>query len=149
MRGHTTESYWSLPETGDIHSPDRILRDQADALRAETHGALVGVVETINRGPGALTHELWIRVPALNNYSFHLLSYTHSGKMYPGNVESMIDDLSLGRVENEEQFDKYMRALLSSPECQDIVGALLTQARDAAPTKKHGERRRPAREHAK
>jgi hypothetical protein len=50
--------------------------------------------------------------------------------MYPLLLRSAVSD-EAEQIDNEEQFIQSLRKILSSPEIQRVVGALLNQAREA------------------
>lgn len=130
------ESLWSIPETENIRAPLTIMKEQAAALTEQTRGSLVGSVETAEFGSG-LKVNLAVHVPALNNYRYHVLTYTQPITMYPGRLTSEVPGASLLNmyappqsieVENEQEFLEALRRLLSSDEIKRLLSSLLVQA---------------------
>lgn len=133
------ESLWSIPATENVRPPLTIMKEQATALTEQTRGSLVGSVETAEYG-GGLKVNLAVHVPALNNYRYHVLTYTQPITMYPGRLASEIPVASLLNgyappqsieVENEQEFLEALKRLLTSDEMKQLVSSLLVQANAA------------------
>ena len=122
------ESFWAIPDVGKLRTPATILREQASALTEQTKGTLVGIAEAHPDG-GSLRLNLDVSVPSLNSYRYRILTYTQPIELYPGL-------LSYGRavtkVGDEAEFEKEMKAILSSVQVKQILTSLLSQAADVA-----------------
>jgi hypothetical protein len=132
------ESLWSIPATENVRPPLIIMKEQAAALTKQTKGSLVGSVEAAAYGDG-LKINLSVEVPALNNYRYHVLTYTQPITMYPGRLASQMPvpsgktfSVRLGtEVKDEQEFIDALRQLLASEEVKQLLSSLLVQANAA------------------
>jgi len=134
------ESLWSIPETENVRPPLTIMKEQATALTKQTKGSLVGSVEAAANGNG-LKINLSVEVPALNNYRYHVLTYTQPITMYPGRLASEVPGPSGTRlsvlraqgteVNNDQEFVEVLKQLLASEEVKQLLSSLLAQANAA------------------
>lgn len=118
------ESFWVVPDPGQIRTPLSILREQAGALTEQTQGVLVGVVETATSGAD-LNLIMEISVPALNDYRIRVLSYKQPVAMYPGRM--MIREQGYA-IEDEAAFVDLLRRTLASDWTRNVLSSLLSQA---------------------
>ena len=118
------ESFWVVPDPGQIRTPLSILREQAGALTEQTQGVLVGVVETAIIGAD-LNLIMEISVPALNDYRVRVLSYKQPVAMYPGRMTIRDQGYS---IEDEAAFVDLLRRTLASDWTRNVLSSLLSQA---------------------
>jgi len=124
------ESFWDLPDVATVRTPLGILRGQAGALTAATNGRLVGFVDSRQGGENSLILSLFIRVPALDDYSYRLLEYYQPPEMYPGTLVSQVP--TDGRIDGPDKFERDLREILSSDVTKRVLASLLAQVRDVA-----------------
>lgn len=125
-----SESFWVVPAIPTMRTPLSILREQAAGLTRATSGILDGEVTTKRGLEGDdLTIGLSIRVPALNNYVYHLLEYRQPIALYPGTLWKRMGG-DFHDVANEAELVNLLRDFLSSDEVRKIVEALWAQARE-------------------
>lgn len=125
-----TESFWVVPQAPTMRTPLSILREQAAGLTKATSGILDGEVTTKrDTGIDDLTIGLSIKVPALNNYVYHVLEYRQPITLYPGMLSVRVNN-EYHEVADEAELVRLLRDLLSSDEVQHIVQALWAQARE-------------------
>ncbi|HUB11728.1 MAG TPA: hypothetical protein VMB34_07200 [Acetobacteraceae bacterium] len=127
------ESFWSIPATGALRTPLTILREQATALTEQTKGTLVGEATVLSQPSQMLSIGLSIRVLALNDDKYRILTYEQPVTMYPGSLTSNLGDGMIRIVKSEDEFVKELKRLLSSQEAQRLLTSLLVQASDAEP----------------
>ena len=121
-----TESFWSIPKQEKMRTPLSILKEQAAALTEVTEGTLQCQVIALQQGE-LLTLQMYIVVPALANYKFHVLSYTQPIYLYPGQVITPILNQNIN-VANEAQFIENLKRILSSSQMQRVIAGLIAQA---------------------
>ena len=125
-----TESFWVVPQAPTMRTPLSILREQAAGLTRATSGILDGEVTTKrDTNSDDLTIGLSIKVPALNNYVYHVLEYRQPITLYPGMLSVRVNN-EYHEVADEAELVRLLRDLLSSDEVQHIVQALWAQARE-------------------
>ncbi len=125
-----TESFWVVPQAPTMRTPLSILREQAAGLTRATSGILDGEVTTKrDTDSDDLTIGLSIKVPALNNYVYHVLEYRQPITLYPGTLWVRINS-EFHEVADEAELVRLLRDVLSSDEVQHIVQALWAQARE-------------------
>lgn len=123
------ENLWGeLPEIESARTPYNILLEQAVLLREITKTELIGEVER-----SAKRHDdndldfvldLLIFAPSLK-YSYNVLSVFHGMTMYPLKIAS-----STGKsyqCQNEAEFIKALKEILSDKAIKKIISSLLTQ----------------------
>ena len=106
------------------------MRERATALTEQTKGALPGVVETNPMGGAKLAISLSVQVPALNDYKYRLLTYTQPIGLYPGWLEYSLANTATP-IDDEKGFVAELKAILSSPEINNLIAGLLVQAEAA------------------
>jgi hypothetical protein len=134
------ESFWSIPAVDEFRTPLAILREQANALTEQTGGLLVGsvasrpvawtgIVPQLGTKKADLAIRLDIQVPALNNYSYGLMTYWQPVELYPGYLEHALDDALA--VSDEAEFVEALKGILHSDHTRRVIGSLLSQAKAA------------------
>ncbi len=148
-----------IAETDQV-SPFSILKEQAALLGEKTQGFVEGEVTTaaippispLSRGnsviylssigeahevPKAvapkeptLVHSFYVKVPALDNYRFLLLTVLHGHKPYPLALSYGITDEKVGAT-SEEEFLHWLREFLCRQETLNLIQSLKEQARAA------------------
>lgn len=123
-----SESFWGeIPAAASIATPNSILTEQGNLLKAATRGALVGQAsrKTVSNG---FQIDFHIRAEALNNYKYYMFKVLHDVELYPlailPNGEPTID------CDTEAEFKAELRKILSSESTKKIIEALLAQIRD-------------------
>ncbi|HUB46456.1 MAG TPA: hypothetical protein VMB73_15855 [Acetobacteraceae bacterium] len=127
------ESFWTIPANEALRTPLTILREQATALTEQTKGTLVGEAEVLKQGDQKISIGLSIRVPALNDYKYRILTYDQPVTMYPGSLVTRIGNMTGHGILNEDDFVQQLKHLLSSEEAQRLLTSLLAQANEAEP----------------
>jgi hypothetical protein len=130
------ESFWSIPNEA-LRTPLTILREQATALTEQTKGTLIGEAEVLNQQDKGLSIGLSIRVPALNDYKYRILTYDQPVMMYPGTLKGNLGAPGIDVIQNEDQFVEQLKGLLSSQAAQRLLTSLLVQANEAEPLAIH------------
>jgi len=120
-----TESFWAVPQAPTMRTPLSILREQAAALTQKTSGLLVGEVTTPKQSSAddELSIGLSIKVPALNNYVYHILNYQQPIVLYPGTLRTRFDN-DWHEVPDHQAFIDLLQKILSSAEVGRIIEAL-------------------------
>lgn len=125
---NATQSLWGeLPVVDAIRLPVIILREQATKLTELTNGLLQGEVTT-RKVHDELRHNLLIVAPALDNYSFNVLSTRHGVIAYPVIINSFATQKEYNSS-NEKEFVEAIANILSSAEVHKTLGALLAQSK--------------------
>jgi hypothetical protein len=121
--------FWGELAPDDIRTPVAIMREQAALLGAKTGNLIEARVATeagtwSNRHGGDFKHRFLLVAPALGDYTYELFSVSHDVSIYP----ILSDDAPGGaRLNNEEEFVRWLREKLSSSETRRIVSNLLAQ----------------------
>jgi hypothetical protein len=124
-----TKSFWKIPVSeGTLRTPVTLLREQAALLGNETGGALRGFVGQGIAPSGYFGFSFGISVPALNNYTYLILTIIQPPLMYPLTVKSPTLNFE-ENIENEEQLEAALEKILGSEEMQRVIAALLAQAK--------------------
>ncbi len=147
----TIPDLWpELTADSAIAAPESILRTQAELLSEKTRGLVVGEVQSERFG-GGLLHSLFLRVPALEDYSTILLQIKQPLDLYPLRLISLHDmrnpfvhfnpskapriDSYFGSeglmCTDEAAYIAGLRALLGSESTKRVLATLMAQA--AAP----------------
>ena len=107
-----------------VRTPLAILREQAALLGTKTKNLIEAKVETgVSRGE--FSHRFKLVVPAMDNYTYELFTVTHGVDLYP--VFTRVKKLDL-QMNNEEDFVRWLKETLSSPDTKTLIGNLLAQA---------------------
>ena len=125
----STKSLWGdLTDIEIVRTPKEVLNEQANALTEATKGVLVGSV-TVREVPPKFIYDLDVSVPALNNYTYTILTITHEITLYPVRVTVAVTTRArFETCENEEEFVHFLENLLSSKDVRFILSRLLSQA---------------------
>lgn len=125
----TTKNLWGeLPELENIRTPAAILREQAMLLTEMTVAVLRGEVSVTPRKEG-LRLNLFILVPALNNYSYSVLYVDHPLTLYPLTVfDGAEEEITCA---DEDSFLAAIETVLKSPRVRKAIQALLAQSNAA------------------
>src|SRR2546428_606499 len=117
-----------LPPTDDIRTPKQILKEQAVALSDMTKSMLYGDVGVQNtRDQFLLT--LRIVAPALENYTYDILSVLHPLEVYPLKVwPSWSSSANAKECVNAESFETALTEILQADRTRRVVAALLAQS---------------------
>ena len=123
----TVNNLWGdLSEVERVVTPKEILLEQANVLTQATKGVLVGQVSNNNKSDG-FSYDLEVCVPALNNYTYTILTVQHQIELYPLRIITN----GGGRYMNcasEEEFTSALMNVLSSKEVKRVLSSLLSQA---------------------
>ena len=139
-----------------IAPPVAILREQAELLAAKTRGLVEGEVTTAAIPPisplhrknelifkssvgeaheipkaiapkePTLVHSFYLRVPALDNYRFLLLTVMHGREYYPLSISYYIDHVHV-QAKSEPEFLQLLRDFLSHENTIRFIKELMAQ----------------------
>lgn len=120
-----------LPEPDTAVLPSMILQEQASMLAAKTQNVLEGLVQKRKQDNGGVTLDFFIRCPAVDNYTFHVLRLAHDLlKVYPFKLEGIAK--SKGYVVTDANcLREALKDQLQSFEVRRVVSALLREATSA------------------
>jgi hypothetical protein len=112
-------------------TPVAILREQAEFLTRKTEGALRGAVNTTGAPDVGFLHTFLIQVPSLGGYTYGLFTVQHGLSFYPAKILSspVPGDLV---ASTEAEFMDRLRQVFSAAATQELINALLSQARAGA-----------------
>ena len=114
-----------LSEIQVTRTPKALLQEQAALLTEATQGLLVGNVVEDVRGD-QFESRLEVLVPNINNYILNLLTVRHGIELYP----AVINPYGSARECNtEEELEREIGAILSSPGTKRNLSILLSQAK--------------------
>jgi|APLak6261659120_1056016.scaffolds.fasta_scaffold17298_1 hypothetical protein len=112
-------------EEGLERPPIAVLKELAQGLEKRTKGLLVGRVEQFFSDPD-FSLQFYITAPSLNNYSYEVFSVTHDLSFYPLHIWWTVSQTS--RIAgNQEDFEKELKTIFSSPEVKKVINGLLAQ----------------------
>lgn len=116
----------NLENIEKVKTPVGILREQGALLTEATSGILEGKVN-LHISYGTLSADLNIVAPALDNYSYEIVSLSYNPKqLYPVSVGSTFM-VQYEECKTEESFYKVLEKILSSPKVQKIIQSLISQ----------------------
>jgi len=116
-------------ERKSIRTPLAILREQSQLLSKATKGILLGAVGTSGSGED-IELRLYIRVPALNNYTYHVLRARHNIiNIYPIYVSSDALEKDMD-CRDEAQFLSVLEQILSSTKVGNVIRVLMSQVEE-------------------
>ena len=133
---------WPDLNSVGILTPAAMLKTQAGMLSKKTNGRLQGLVETYSLR-GEIYHQLFVVVPALENYRYSLLTVHHSPTLYPVTVDespvSIAPSTSMQAyalaalnlpttLADEKSFQSWLGTALSDVNTKRILQNLLAQA---------------------
>ena len=87
----------------------------------------MGVVSVRGSRRGKFAFDLDVYVPALNNYTYTILSVSHGLGLYPVHVSAPAEAKSF-TCENEDQYIQAVESILSSKRTKFVLSRLLSQA---------------------
>lgn len=115
-----------LGVASDIKPPVAILREQADLLTKKTQGKLEGRITSTGKPDKSFGHQFFVTAPALDEYSFRLLSIQHPIDYYPLNFS--FDAVGSSTVcANESEYLSVLRDSLAHERTKKIIAAILAQ----------------------
>ena len=94
-------------------------------LPRKTNGLLAGRVSSSKSGKDFL-HSLFLVAPALDNYSYQLLSVRHPPEIYPLGLYDYPNDRE-AVCHTEEQLIEQLRRTFASEATKKVINALLSQ----------------------
>jgi hypothetical protein len=103
-----------------------ILSQQITYLSEMTEGKLVGSLERFEVADNKIRYDMDIVVPALDDYSFTLLSVLKGPGAYPLDVEYGLENRELQQCQSEAEFKKAIKAVFSSEKTQDAISSTLS-----------------------
>jgi hypothetical protein len=112
-------------------TPVAILREQAEFLTRKTEGVLRGAIQTTGAQDGGFLHTFLVQVPSLGGYTYGLFTVHHGLSFYPAKIlgSPLPGDLV---ATSEAEFMDRLRQVFSAAPTQEVVNALLSQARAGA-----------------
>jgi hypothetical protein len=120
------EVFWpTISETDANTTPLTLLMEQARRLGEKNGGKLQAELVTFPVG-GALRHSFELVVPALGGYRFQIFSITFPPQIYPMTSHFGPDAYS-GQIENEADFEDWLKRALSCDYTKRILANLLSQ----------------------
>jgi hypothetical protein len=108
-----------------VRTPKTVLEEQANLLTKATKGVLFGVVEDASY-PGQFQYNLDVRVPSLNNYSYTILSVSHSLDLFPLRLRAERPATDV-KIDSDDQFEDLLERILSSSEVRSALSRLKSQ----------------------
>jgi hypothetical protein len=123
--------FWPDLETPPaVTTPLAILKEQAAALARKTNGLLEGRVDTTTDVFDCFSHLFRIVAPTLGHYAYELFRAKHTVMLYPVEIEwSRLGNPDSMKIDNEQEFERALKKILSSPETTKIISNLLAQIR--------------------
>ena len=109
--------------------PVTILKRAASELSDRTRGLLLGDVRFMGKGDDeTLFYSLQIVCPALDNFSYGILSMSHGIGLYPTSVTAAF--LGDGEASNADELAALIRSVLQHDDVKRIVSSLIVQSKD-------------------
>jgi hypothetical protein len=109
----------------DGNPPVALLLEQAEELTKQTNNLLQGRVVS-SRDRDTFVHQFFIVAPALENYSYRLLSISHPIENYP--LGFGFDAISTNyHCANEPDYTAVLKDALAHERTRKIINALLAQ----------------------
>jgi hypothetical protein len=102
-----------------------ILSQQITYLSEMTGGKLLGSLDRFEVSE-KITYDMDIVVPALDDYSFTLLSVLKGPSAYPLTVEYGLENRESQQCQNEEEFKQAIKAIFSSEKTRDAISSTLS-----------------------
>jgi hypothetical protein len=121
------ESFWPTPSTETKRTPHAVIMEQANALSQQTNGLLVGDVKRTQQNERFIS-TLSIKAPALNNYTYTVLSINHAITLYPLLLYFSPTSTNT-EVLDETALLADLKKLLASDPIKRVMDGLLTQIR--------------------
>lgn len=124
------KSLWGeIPTPTDLPNlPVKILKEQGAVLTEATSGSLIGEVSYSGQKGTSFSASLRIKVPALNNYLFQVLSIVYPIKLYPLRVATGIyGQTKVVTCTSVDEYEEALASILTSKEVRSIIEALLAQ----------------------
>lgn len=127
------ENLWGeLPSGNEFKPPLTILREQATLLSDITNKILVADVRVKRQGT-SISFSLRIVAPALDNYTYVVLSVTHDLFMYPVEVTNLTLMTQKGpptyTCNDEDAYKSVLKAVLSSQPVHRVISSLIAQSK--------------------
>jgi len=121
-----TKNLWGdLSSLETVRTPKTILEEQANLLTDATGGVLVGEV-TGESQFGGFCYNLDVLVPALNRYSYTILTVKYSVDAYPVTLTAS-RPLVYEQCGNEEELMAAIEKILSSRDVRSALSTLKSQ----------------------
>lgn len=118
---------------GSEPSPATILRQQGYILGERTKDVVYGEVESSMAGEGSFRHSFFVSAPYCKVRQLAIIA-SHELQSYPARLTALGAGgrhLQEATAENAERFSELLRTMLATPHIVQLVGSLITQARDA------------------
>jgi hypothetical protein len=130
----STENLWgSIPTAEEVKPPVTILREQAAFLGELTNKILLADV-SVKRDGTKLNFSLRIIAPALDSYTYVVLTAAHSLHIYPVTVTDRTNleggKYPVHECENESQYKEALRSILTSERLHRVITSLLIQSKN-------------------
>lgn len=112
-----------------VKPPIAVLNELAQGLEKRTLGLLVGNVLQ-EPGDSQFSLEFYITAPSLNNYSYQVLEIKHDLSFYPLDIRQSNVNANANlswKAEDQEELEKILKTIFSSPEVKKIINGLLAQ----------------------
>jgi len=131
-------------ETRRTLAPATILRQQSSLLAQKTSNLVHGEVVDKTSSRENFVYMFYLVAPALNNYSYLLLTLYHDIALYPVRIvsedtilseltdafEVRIDEYedSYVIVRNQDEYENTLRGIFGSEKCIQVITSLLSQS---------------------
>lgn len=106
--------------------PLMILRGQAESLGKRTKGLVVGDV-TISQESNDISLNMYLVVPALENYSYQFLHVRHPVEFYPIRID-YVPTGKMYRCASEPEFLDALKDCFTNERTMKVLQALIAQA---------------------
>ncbi len=122
-----------FPEVRDDSAPVVLLKKQAEFLKRRTSGRVVGEVRQMAED-GTAWCSLYVRVPALGDYLYKLVSCGYSVYADPAKPSAIkVHDIPRDATEeltDPNELPAWLQTVLSSSEVHRIIGNLMKHSND-------------------
>lgn len=116
-------------EESSMVVPIAVLKELAQELNKRTKGLLFARVEQkINSDGNLFSLDFYITAPSLNNYSYEAFTVIHDLGLYPLRIWNSSNNL-IAEADNQEEFEKGLKLIFSSPEIKKVINGLLAQVK--------------------
>lgn len=124
----TKVNLWGdIPIKEEVKTPLAILREQAAILGELTNEILIARVHR-KKDAREFEYTFYMIAPALENYTYAVLSVEHGIELYPIEIHDMAADRYL-RCDDEQGFIVAICEILSSERMKRIIVGLISQSK--------------------
>jgi hypothetical protein len=120
------KNMWPHVRAGNVRTPLLILREQAGLLGRMTKNVVTARVTDGHVGKD-FVYSLSLVAPALDYYSYTILTIRHTVKVYPLTIEDHVNETRY-EAATESEFLQALQAILKSDEVKRVIELLLSQS---------------------